>query len=119
MKKVIIKGIIEVDENFTSVYVDGTGVYTIPNRNEEEWALTYIGGFRYMGGRFTLKDYNKAKTEAIEDGAEYGTIEIIDTPEWVTCPDCGQKLYKRYHNSNENIVVWCKRCKEEKEIEIE
>lgn len=40
--------------------------------------------------------------------------------EWFTCPKCRKKLFKI---TNESIVkdvkVWCKTCKEEKEINVE
>lgn len=40
--------------------------------------------------------------------------------EWYICPKCGKKLFKINKKSIvRDIKVWCKNCKEEKEINIE
>lgn len=40
--------------------------------------------------------------------------------DWYKCPKCGKNLFKIHkHSFIRGIKVWCKTCKEEKEINIE
>lgn len=45
---------------------------------------------------------------------------MINKYDWYKCPKCGKNLFKFHKNSIiRDIKVWCKTCKEEKEINIE
>lgn len=45
---------------------------------------------------------------------------MMNKYEWFNCPRCGKRLFKIKKDSIiKGIKVWCKTCKEEKEIYLE